>query len=255
MYTPTLRRAQWLSLLLLAGLLAAGPVAAKKPDVEKHTVTYRSQERTYHLYVPESVTPETPAPLLVLLHGSGRDGTSLIEEWRKLADEEGILLVGPDALDPRSWAIPQDGPRLLRDVVDAVSVEQPVDSRRVYLFGHSAGANFALPMALAQSKYFAAAGVHAGAFRQPGEDDYVDHAERMIPIFLIVGTRDPYFPLDVVRATRDTLAEKGLPVELVEIEKHDHDYYRRSKEINPQVWEFLSKHRLEGEPELNPYQY
>ena len=41
----------------------------------------------------------------------------------------------------------------------------PINPRRVYLFGHSAGASFALHMSLMESQYFAAAAIHAGALR------------------------------------------------------------------------------------------
>lgn len=74
-------------------------------------------------------------------------------------------------------------------------------------------------------------------------------------VISVVGTRDPYFPVSVVRATRDYLTERGYPAELKEIEGHDHDYYRRSKGINAEVWKFLSEHSLEHPPYYTEYPF
>ena len=38
--------------------------------------------------------PNGSRTLLVLLHGSGRDGRSLLDQWQSLAKKEGIILLG-----------------------------------------------------------------------------------------------------------------------------------------------------------------
>jgi predicted esterase len=50
----------------------------------------------------------------VLLHGSGRNGLSLVEKWKDLASKEGIILAGPDAANPNVWSPSEDGPDFLR---------------------------------------------------------------------------------------------------------------------------------------------
>src|SRR5439155_440283 len=74
-----------------------------------------------------------PAPLVVLLHGSGRNGTSLVERWDRLARSEGIVLVGPDSIDRSAWQIPADGPEFIHDVVEDVRSKHSIDPRRLYL--------------------------------------------------------------------------------------------------------------------------
>jgi dienelactone hydrolase len=76
------------------------------------------------------------------------------------------------------------------------------------------------------------------------------YATRKIPILLVVGSQDPLFPVPVVEATRDILAERGLPVELRVIPHHTHAYYRRSEEINGVAWAFLSGQTLAAEPKF-----
>ncbi len=192
-------------------------------------------------------------PLLVLFHGSGQDGTSLVKRWRKLAEKDGILLAGPDAADRAGWAMPTDGPEFVGDIVANLESRFPVDPTRVYLFGHSAGAMFVLKMAALESQFFAAAVVHAGAFRTPSEKSILLHASRKIPVLLLVGTKDPFFSLTAVRDTKQALQDRGFPVELVEILGHDHDYAPVSDEINRMAWQFLSTRHLDTERRYKKY--
>ena len=185
-------------------------------------------------------------------HGSGRDGKTIVDAWKDLAEKEGIVVAGPDSTDSVHWASPQDGPLLLRDIVDAVAAKHPIDRRRVYLFGHSAGAVFGLQMASLESEYFAAAAVHAGSV-DPAYFSIFDFAARKIPILIFIGTRDAYFPIAGVRATADALKTRGFPVTLVEIPGHTHDYYSKAKDINAQTWEFLSRERLQAEPSFRVF--
>lgn len=193
-------------------------------------------------------------PLLLLLHGSGRDGMSLIDKWEGLAARERIVLAAPDSRDSKVWAAPADGPDFLYEIVEQLEGELPVDPARVYLFGHSAGASFGLQMAISESEYFAAAAVHAGLLH-PESYPMADMAGRKIPLLIVVGTRDRSFPLDKVRATRDALQSRGFAVELTEIRGHDHWYYDRAPKINETCWEFLRAHRLEGEPRYVRYRF
>lgn len=187
-------------------------------------------------------------PLVLLLHGSGRDGSSLIEKWKGLASKEGIILAGPNSLNPAGWAAPEDGPRFLRDVAGAVGKAYPVNPRRVYLFGHSAGGVFALVMSCLDSEYFAATSVHAGGFRGPSESAVMGMAKRKIPLQLIVGTQYPFFPVGLVRGTREEFVKSGFPVDLKEIQGHDHSYYSLSSMINKEAWQFLKDRELSSDP-------
>jgi poly(3-hydroxybutyrate) depolymerase len=230
--------------------------AANKPEIVKRTLTAAGQTRAFWLFVPAapSATPATsaPRPLIVLLHGSGRNGETLIKPWKDLAEKEGIVLAAPDSSDSVHWASPADGPGFLKDVVDAVSAGTPIDPRRVYLFGHSAGAVFALQMAAFESEYFAACAIHAGSLHA----DYLttfDWAKRKIPFAIWIGTRDAFFSLDDVRATRDALRTRGFPLVYTEIPGHTHDYYASAKEINPAVWSFFQEHPLAGDPKFTLY--
>jgi len=240
-------------MLVAALLLVAVRHASAASAMTKETIESGGRKRVCYVYAPKHLSAESPAPVLLLFHGSGRDGTSLINEWQRLADSEGIVLAAPDALDRRQWVIPDDGPALLGDIVAFLRSRYRIDSRRIYAFGHSAGAGFALQMAPLESTFLAAVAVHAGAFAGGNDSGILRLAERKIPVFIVVGTKDPYFPLEMVRRTQSAFSSAGFPTEFREIPGHDHNYYARSKEINGMVWAFLAPWHLEADGHFTPY--
>ena len=237
-----------LHLLVAAALTFLSITSATANDeITKELITSKGKTRAYYLYVPATGNASSPAPLIVMLHGSGRVGMSLVEKWKDLAKKEGFIIVGPDSSNTSGWGSPQDGPEFLRDLVEELKTKYPINPRRVYLFGHSAGASFALEMSLMESQYFAATAIHAGAL-PPDDADLIDSAKRKIPILIQVGDRDPGLPVKTVRATRDTLNAKGFAVELTELPNHDHWYYDLAPKINRTAWDFLKKYELESDP-------
>jgi TonB family protein len=240
---------------LLLALVSAAAFAGDK--VEKQTITFEGKERVYYTFAPEKIaaTPgklATPVPMLLLLHGSGRDGMSQIEQWQALAEQEGLVLVAPDSLNSREWSMGVDGPEFLHEVAEAVRGKYPIDGKRIYLFGHSAGAVFALYMSVMESQYFAAAALHAGAM---GEDfyPYLDLAKRKLPLAIWVGTEDPYFSLTQVRNTQSELQKHGFNVQVFEMKGHDHNYYAVAKDLNPKIWSFLSASSLDADDKWQTY--
>jgi poly(3-hydroxybutyrate) depolymerase len=242
----------------MLGVLAVSFVlcATSTPTAEKvvkETFGAGGRNRTYYLFVPDRASADAPAPLLLLLHGSGRDGRSLLDPWLPFAKENGIILVAPEANNRQFWSMSEDGPGFLYSLIEMIRVQQPVDPRRLYLFGHSAGALHGLAMAVLESEYFAAVAVHAGTL--PDQViPYVTPAPRKTPVAIWVGTNDSLFPVHVVRATQTTLNKAGFNAALTEMPGHTHNYYNRAADINRQAWQFLAKHRLEEDPKFQKYE-
>src|SRR5215510_3196513 len=214
--------------LTLILLLISFSSAVAKDDITKELITSNGKTRAYYLYVPSTV--KEPAPLIIMLHGSNRTGVTLVEKWKDFAKKEGIIIAGPDASNLKGWGWPQDGPDFLRDLVEELKSKYPVNPRRVYLFGHSAGAIFALQMSLMESQYFAATAIHAG-------------------------DSDEFFPVKIVRATSDALKAKGFTVDLIEIPNHDHWYYDQAAKFNQTAWNFLKKYELDADPFYQKYKW
>ena len=238
-----------LTLILL--LISCSPLIAKD-DITKELITSGGKTRPYYLYVPSTL--KAPAPLIIMLHGSNRTGVTLVEKWKDFAKKEGIIIAGPDASNLKGWGWPQDGPDFLHDLVEELKSKYSVNPRRVYLFGHSAGAIFALEMGLMESQYFAATAIHAGAL-PPDDMNLIDLAKRKIPFSIQVGDNDEFFPVKIVRTTSDALKGKGFTVELVEIPNHDHWYYDQAPKFNQTAWNFLKQYELGADPVYQKYKW
>src|SRR5215510_14084496 len=221
--------------------------------ITKETIESQGKKRTYYLMVPESAKSPAPVPLIVLLHGSGRNGLSLMEKWKELASREGVIIAGPDSRDSQGWQIPGDGPGFIHDLVEALRAKYPVNPRRIYLFGHSAGAVFALNLSMMESEYFAATAVHAGSWRTESELSVRDYAKRKTPLAIIVGDKDTFFPLQSVQATETALKKRGFAVEVKVMKGHDHWYYDLAPQINRDAWDFLKRRELNEDPRFETY--
>jgi poly(3-hydroxybutyrate) depolymerase len=235
-------------------LLVALSSVSAKDDITKELITSNGKTRVYYLYVPSTIKAETPAPLIIMLHGSNRTGVTLVEKWKDYAKKEGIIIAGPDATNLSGWGSPQDGPDYLHELVEELKSKYPINPRRVYLFGHSAGGSFSIHMALMESEYFAAVALHAGALVEQ-DMGLIDLAKRKIPISIQVGDSDQFVPLKIARTTRDALKQAGIPVDLIEIPNHDHWYYDKAARFNQTAWEFLKKYELDAEPRYRKYKW
>jgi polyhydroxybutyrate depolymerase len=162
-------------------------------------------ERTYRLYVPESL-PDGPVPLFIGLHG----GTGWGEQFARsngieaLADRDGFLVVHPDGteigtMSGRVWnGGTCCGPAVRNDVddvafIDAVVAEiagaYAVDPSRVYAFGHSNGGIMSYRLACELSDRIAGIGVFAGTLSlEPCEP------ERPVSVIHLHGTADENLP-------------------------------------------------------------
>lgn len=240
--------------ILLAFLFAFAPVSVLGQKIAKATILSEGKKRTYYIYVPKSVKPPLAVPLIVLLHGSNHVGLSLAEKWDDLAEKEGVIIVAPDSAESSHWSVPGDGPAFLYELVESIKTKYPINAKKVYLFGHSGGAVFALLMSLYESEYFAATAVHAGAL-YPEATVLIDLAKRKTPIQIQVGTVDEFFPLTSVRATRDLLNTHGFSVQLIEMPGHNHWYYDLAPKINQVAWDFLKTYELSAEPHFEEYKF
>ena len=146
-----------LLLLVVISIPGFGETAAKRK------LEWNGKQRTYYLYAPFEMSAEQPLPLLLTFHGSRRRGHSLVTPWVDTAEREGIVVAGLDSANSVGWAFPADGPDLVEALVEELAEEFPIDRRRVYLFGHSAGAGCAIMLALMEPGYFAAAVMSGGA--------------------------------------------------------------------------------------------
>jgi len=204
------------------------------------TFDFAGKQRRYYSFIPDVAGP---LPLVLLLHGSGRNGQVMVDAWKDLASKEHFALVAPDAYDSAAWSIKADPPEFLHAVVKQVEAAHAVDANRIYLFGHSAGAEYALILAILDSHFFAATAVHAGALR-PEYERLFAYASRRMPVAIWAGDEDPLFPVTAVTATSKMFESNGFPVQLSIIPHHDHNYYVIAGEVNREAWDFLKQAQM-----------
>ncbi|HEY0683965.1 MAG TPA: dienelactone hydrolase family protein [Steroidobacter sp.] len=228
------------SLAIVLLLFVSSAPAAEQTG--KHTFQAAGLRRTFYLYSP-AMSADTPPPLLLALHGSHGRAEDMIESWMPIAGAAGLMVVAPVARQPAAWQIRADGPQFMRALVDEVERLHPIDRRRIYLFGYSGGAVFALTLSMLESEHFAATAVYAGAWRQPNEFIAVPHARRAIPVAIFVGERDEYFRLHDVRKTYEVLQEAGHPSNLTILPGRTHSYGNVAREVNEAAWDWLKVYR------------
>lgn len=169
-------------MLLAAALLALAQAVPKSIPAPPANGALVHQSRLFALpddavaYIPSSAGPHPP--LLVLLHGAGRERLTMVEHFEVEADKRGIVLLAPTskgvtwdevtaAMTPSNFDSPlqlKEGHRFTRsrdsDRVEAAIANLariiPVDRSRTVLAGFSDGATFALAMGMERAHAFSA---------------------------------------------------------------------------------------------------
>ncbi len=134
-----------------------------------HTITVGTVTRTFRLYRPASLSPSSPAPLVVMIHGGGGNAAAAERTygWDAEAERGHFIVAYPDGLN-RSWSVGggccgaaarnnANDVGFITQLVSAVSQLVPIDPKRVYATGISEGGMLAYRLAC-QTTVFAAIG-------------------------------------------------------------------------------------------------
>ncbi len=168
-----------------------GPTAPGESGVwtkgsASHAINVGTVPRTYTLHVPPRTLRGTgsivlPYPLVIVLHGSSSDGTSIEKEsgMDVVADSALFLVAYPDGTGGRFNVLAPDWNAgtccggayrdgiddiaFLRDLIKHVSQHVTVDTKRIYVAGFSAGALMAYHAGCELSSTVAAIGVVEGS--------------------------------------------------------------------------------------------
>ena len=154
---------------------APPPTALGKGQFRADTYTNRAGARDYKLYIPEDAAGRT-LPLVVMLHGCTQnpDDFAAGTQMNLRADEAPCLVLYPaqsNRANPNgcwNWFQEADQrcgagePSLIAGMVQEVAQRYPVDMRRIYVAGLSAGGAMAATMGAVYPELFAAVGVHSG---------------------------------------------------------------------------------------------
>jgi poly(hydroxyalkanoate) depolymerase family esterase len=146
---------------------------------DSHTVGLfgrrRRLELGYRLYLPSGSSRRDSLPLIVMLHGCQQNSLSFAEGTRMntLAEEGRCAVLYPEQSERsnplRCWnwfdsasLVGEGEAGLIARLIDQVTERRPIDPRRVYVVGMSAGGAMACVLAVRHSRLFAACASHSG---------------------------------------------------------------------------------------------
>lgn len=203
-------------ILLLSALACA---RAKTPDPVKPTsqldgvvtctLMHDGLERSYLLYVPSSVDPEQPVPVVFVFHGGTGNARSAIimSGFGEIADQNDFVVIypngtnrlGDDALltwnagDCCGYAQRQkvDDVGFVRAIVSDLQSLVTVDTKRIYATGMSNGGMLVHRLACEATDVFAAAAPVAGTLNFPQCDPL-----QSISVIEFHGTADQHVSYD-----------------------------------------------------------
>jgi polyhydroxybutyrate depolymerase len=207
----TWRPGRALVVLWLAFAFTALAHAAPRGKVARGTVETGGATRGYLLYVPRSLDPAKPAPLVITFHGFAEWPAHVmdISGWNALAEKHGFLVAYPSGSGlPLRWRThgrlgsaddPTTDVLFVSDLIDKLEREHRIDPARIYANGLSNGAGMAAVLARRLSGRIAAVGGVSGAYTlPPGEPK----PARAVPLIVFHGTADPIVPYEGGRPTR-----------------------------------------------------
>lgn len=167
------------------------------PDMMTPTEAELVAERPYTVMVPPAYVDTQKYPLLIVLAGFGGEGdiTSAYLGFTQLASDQGVFLVTPDAdalharfaWNPNPMQYPEFDVQYLKGIIHDVEAKYSIDHGRVFVTGHSLGAEMAHRMACDASEDVAAIMSLAG---QVTKDPAGCAPTRAVSVLEVHGTAD-----------------------------------------------------------------
>jgi predicted esterase len=147
---------------------------------------YDSTAQRYELYVPASVDPRKPAPLVLFISaGNGPAGGA---NFRPLCDAVGAIFASPHNAG-NNVDMPQRM-RTILDVLDDVRRRYTIDADRTYVGGISGGARVACSLAFSLPEYFGGIVPCCGAESLRDESWLRQRAVDRLSVALMTGETD-----------------------------------------------------------------
>ena len=163
-------------LMLLAIILSPIRMAVHDNAIEGidaiNTNNYANTRLEYYYYIPKAIMGwrQGKHPLLVMIPGLSGRGENLVgREFKDFAEQEKFILVAPSFMyDEKNWDSERSyqypsvwsGNALLK-IIEKLKNRNHVGISKFYLFGQSAGAQFALRFCLWKPDLCAACAAHA----------------------------------------------------------------------------------------------
>lgn len=213
------RPAASIAVLMAVWLCQRQPVSAGQSELDStgfvaRTYNAGAQAMPYRLFVPKDYDRARQYPLIVWLHGASGMGTDNLQQisgdqvfgtrlWVRSENQAAhpAFVVAPQSA--RAWQIDAALPDLQPDVrvvaalLDTLEEEFPIDRKRVYVIGQSAGGVAAWNLATNQPERLAAVVLVCPALHEVSRSSQA----ATLPLWVFQGDKD-----GLIRATRDLIA-------------------------------------------------
>jgi polyhydroxybutyrate depolymerase len=204
-------------LLLFSGCMATLPKKSEPPAGTYRVATgtrYNALRRTFLLHIPPGYRPDTPLPLVVVVHGAFSTANKIEKEtgFSALADVERFLVAYPEGIGlfglfqhwnaghccGRAAAEQADDVGFLAEVICTVRSRLAVDPARIYMAGMSNGGMLTYRFAAERSEDLAAAAVVSGAIGSTVGTDAptvcLQQPDFPVPMIVFHGLEDDAIP-------------------------------------------------------------
>jgi len=192
-----------------------------------HIGNERDKRGGVSIYLPENLDASKPAPLIMTLHGGTGHGSDMLWSWLREARSRGYIIISPTSQGD-TWSMmgdDMDAP-FLSKYLELAGQQFNIDPTRILLAGMSDGATYALQTGLRSASPF----THIAAFSGVLDplisiNGQIVHAKNR-KIYLVHGTRDWMFPIDMARMADTQLKAAGADIIFREITDLSHNFAR-----------------------------
>jgi len=222
------------ALFLISGCMASLPEIPNPPAgtyrVRTET-TYNAVRRKFLLHIPPNYRPDTPLPLVIVIHGAFSTGKQTETEtgFSTLADEERFLVAYPEGIGLfglfQHWNAGHccgkaaddqvDDVGFVAEVIGVVRRKLAVDPARIYLAGMSNGGMLTYRFAAERAGDLAAAAVVSGAIGSTvdGEEPrcWLPKPAHVVPLIVFHGSEDDTIPANDTNSPRTNGKRSFLP--------------------------------------------
>lgn len=195
---------------------SGAPVSCGTPGTFDRTVCIRGKLRIFREHVPATLTCDTPAPLVLFLHGNGGDEGSG-DVARPVAEELGFVYVTLRGTEQGTYVGfgPEDIPNsreFVTRVVEQIQREFPTDPAFTLMTGFSGGAFFTSYCITWLNDRLRGVGIFGAGIAEDWRSQYIT-APIKVPTYIRIGEGDALrrYADSLVRQLQDT----GWPAERV----------------------------------------
>ncbi len=207
----------------VAAASCTGKTATRR-GLTQRSLTVAGANRTYLVYIPQTLDPNAPVPLLFVHHGFTMSGQAMhdITRFTDLADQYGFAVSfpdgesGPNALLP-PWNVGSgvcgmgafeqasgDAVDFLQAMKADIAADQCLDDAHVFVTGFSMGGYFSHEVGCAHPELARAIAPHSG-----GTHDFGSCVAGHTPVIIFHGTGDTLIDPSCARQARDQWVAKN----------------------------------------------